>query len=155
MDNPNGWNQPPWATWTGARPRQTVADPQMRVSDAERHEIAEQLSKHFSDGRLDNAEFEERMGRAMSAKTRADLAGLLTDLPRLDPSGMQASPPPPHRRRPRLIAILALVFVAMVVASSLSFPWHVPWVPFLLVGFLIWHRHGHGYRHQHHHGGIL
>ena len=33
------------------------------------------------DGRLDAAEFKERLDQAMSAKTRADLAGLLTDLP--------------------------------------------------------------------------
>ena len=58
-------------------------NPNMRVSDAERNEIGEQLSKHFSDGRLDSAEFQERLDRAMSAKTRADLSGLLVDLPSL------------------------------------------------------------------------
>ena len=51
--------------------------PQMRVSDAERHEIADILSKHFADGRLDDVEFNERLDKAMRAKTRGDLAGLL------------------------------------------------------------------------------
>ena len=43
--------------------------------------IADRLARHFSDGRLDQAEFEDRLDRAMRAKTRADLIGLLSDLP--------------------------------------------------------------------------
>ncbi len=53
----------------------------MRVSDAERTAIADRLAKHFSEGRLDEAEFNDRLDRAMSAKTMADLTGLLSDLP--------------------------------------------------------------------------
>ncbi|HSZ42376.1 MAG TPA: DUF1707 domain-containing protein [Trebonia sp.] len=53
----------------------------MRVSDAERAEVADRLATHYSDGRLDKAEFDERVARAMSAKTRADLNGLFDDLP--------------------------------------------------------------------------
>lgn len=56
-------------------------DPRMRVSDADRAEIADRLAKHYSDGRLDQAEFDDRLDRAMRAKTRADLVGLLADLP--------------------------------------------------------------------------
>ncbi len=60
------------ASWPGA---------DMRVGDAERAEIADRLARHFSDGRLDEAEFGERLDRAMRAKTMADLSGLLSDLP--------------------------------------------------------------------------
>jgi hypothetical protein len=60
------------ASWPGA---------EMRVGDAERTEIADRLARHFSDGRLDEAEFSERLDRAMRAKTMADLSGLLSDLP--------------------------------------------------------------------------
>ena len=71
------------ASWPGA---------EMRVGDAERAEIADLLSKHFSDGRLDEAEFSERLDRAMRAKTMADLSGLLSDLPASDaPPGQQGS----------------------------------------------------------------
>src|SRR5215471_7153623 len=59
----------------------TFTDPQMRISDADRADVADRLSKHYSDGRLDQAEFNERLDRAMKAKTQADLAGLFTDLP--------------------------------------------------------------------------
>lgn len=58
-----------------------VSSEQLRVSDAERSKVAETLSRHFGDGRLDHAELEERLQAAMSAKTRGDLAPLLADLP--------------------------------------------------------------------------
>jgi len=85
MSNPVSPPQPPTkamrrASWPGA---------EMRVGDAERAEIADLLAKHFSDGRLDEAEFSERLDRAMRAKTMADLAGLLSDLPGGEPGSPQ------------------------------------------------------------------
>src|SRR5215469_3803014 len=56
-------------------------DPDLRASDAERDAVANQLGQHFQDGRLDHAEFDERLGAAMAAKTRRDLEALLEDLP--------------------------------------------------------------------------
>jgi GntR family transcriptional regulator len=53
----------------------------LRVSDAEREAVADLLAGHFAAGRLDRAEFEDRVGRAISARTRADLSGLLAGLP--------------------------------------------------------------------------
>jgi hypothetical protein len=73
------------ADWPGA---------DLRAGDAERAEMADRLSKHFSDGRLDEAEFSERMDRAMRAKTMADLSGLLSDLP-----ATESGPVPPGGRR--------------------------------------------------------
>ena len=46
-------------------------------------DVAERLSHHFADGRLDQAEFSARLDRATGAKTRRDLDGLFDDLPRL------------------------------------------------------------------------
>ena len=54
---------------------------QIRIGDAERTEVADRLARHFSDGRLDETEFGERLDRAMRAKTMADLSVLLADLP--------------------------------------------------------------------------
>src|SRR5260370_5357133 len=71
-------------------------DPAMRVSDTDRSEIADRLAKHYSDGRLDKAEFEQRLDQALQAKTRADLIGLLADLPDGD-----GGPPPRDPHRPR------------------------------------------------------
>jgi hypothetical protein len=59
-------------------------NPDLRVSDAERTEVAERLGHHYSDGRLNQDEFNERVERAMGAKTQSDLTGLFDDLPSLD-----------------------------------------------------------------------
>ena len=53
----------------------------LRVSDAEREAVTDRLAEHFAAGRLDQAEFDDRVERAMSAKTRADLSGLFAGLP--------------------------------------------------------------------------
>jgi len=108
----------------------------MRVGDAERNEVAEALSRHYSDGRLDETEFKERLDRTMGAKTRADLAGILTDLPRLTPP---APPAAPERHRSR-----AALWIALAVVFLVALPWHAagpwwwsPWItriPWLVVG---------------------
>jgi GntR family transcriptional regulator len=57
------------------------SDQHLRLSDAEREAVTDRLAEHFAAGRLDQAEFDDRVGRAMSAKTRADLSGLFAGLP--------------------------------------------------------------------------
>ena len=54
----------------------------MRVSDADRDQAIAELSEHYQAGRLTTEEFEDRSGRALQARTTADLADLFTDLPR-------------------------------------------------------------------------
>ena len=68
-------------SWTRRISRPGYND-SMRVSDAERAEVADLLGRHYSDGRLDKQEFDERAARAMSAKTRGDLDGLFDEGPR-------------------------------------------------------------------------
>ena len=110
-----------------------ASDQHMRVSDAERQAVADRLAEHFSSGRLDQAEFDERVGKAMGAKTRADLNGLFDDLPETgapaatDPTGPTGQPRRRHRH-PILLAAL-IVFVAIAAA-------HVVW-PLLWIGFLV------------------
>ena len=60
--------------------RGVYSDQHLRVSDADRQAVTDRLSQHFADGRLDQAEFDDRVGRAMSAKTRGDLRELFADL---------------------------------------------------------------------------
>jgi hypothetical protein len=127
-----------WAGSWGPRP----PDPSIRVGDAERNQVAEALSQHFSAGRIDDTELKERLDRAMSAKTGADLAGLMDDLPPLTP---QPQPPPPPRRGRGLVWV-ALAFLLLATVSA---PWHagawpwwprIPWVLFGVVAFLLWRR---------------
>ena len=108
-----------------------ASDQHMRVSDAERQAVADRLAEHFSSGRLDQAEFDERVGRAMSAKTRADLDGLFDDLPETGaPAATEPTAGQPRRRTSHPILLAALiVFVAIAAA-------HVVW-PLLWIGFLV------------------
>ncbi len=109
--------------------RQRAADATMRVSDAERAEVADQLAQHYGDGRLDQAELDERLGRAMSAKTHADLAGITADLPPLGtrPAAASARVPAPRSRAgrpwPRLLPIVLLVLLVITAWHGLWLPW--------------------------------
>lgn len=53
----------------------------LRVADAEREQLIDELREHAGAGRLTPEELEERVGRAYSASTRADLDALRADLP--------------------------------------------------------------------------
>jgi hypothetical protein len=117
--------------------RAGFSDQHMRVSDAERQEVTDRLAEHFASGRLDQAEFDDRVGRAMGAKTRADLGGLFSDLP---DTGAPVGPEHPrYRRRHRhpillLAAVIALIVVATHVAAWFFVPWL--WAGFAVVAVL-------------------
>lgn len=66
-----------------ARRSASASDPRLdlRVSDAERNQVADELQRAAGDGRLDIDELEERLERAYAAKTYRDLQPLLFDLP--------------------------------------------------------------------------
>jgi hypothetical protein len=55
--------------------------PELRVSHEERDQVAEQLRIAAGDGRLTAEELDERLERALTARTGGELAVLLTDLP--------------------------------------------------------------------------
>jgi hypothetical protein len=117
----------------------------MRVSDAERAEMADTLSKHYADGRLDDAEFKDRLDRAMGAKTRADLNGLLADLP---PVLNEVTTPRPGVVRRAWWAFTVFAIVALTIGAAVSFAtFHVPWFLVFVVLFIVW-RSG---RFHHHH----
>jgi Domain of unknown function (DUF1707) len=127
----------------------------LRVSDAERAEVADRLSKHYSDGRLDQAEFDERVDRAMRAKTQSDLSGLFDDLPGPEESEPARAPEatnlaPRRDRRPHRhpVLFLALMVVAFLALTHALVELYIPW---LLIGVLAvlwlvygpWHHHHH------------
>jgi hypothetical protein len=107
------------------------SDEHLRVSDAERQAVADRLGQHFADGRLDQAEFDDRVGRAMGAKTRADLSGLFSDLPE---AGAPAVTDRPFRRRRRHPVLIFVLLVLFVMATAHAVLWAT--LPWLWVGFL-------------------
>ena len=52
-----------------------------RIGDAERDAAVESLQEHMSLGRLTSEEFDERMSKALQARTQGDMAALFADLP--------------------------------------------------------------------------
>ena len=99
------------------------SDQHLRVSDAERNAVAERLGVYFSEGRLDQAEFDERVSRAMTAKTRGDLEGLFDDLPDPEPAGApgKGGPSAPYRARRRHGGpVRPFLFVALVIALAVA-----------------------------------
>ena len=126
-----------WRDPAGRYRVQPLSDLHLRVSDAERHEVAERLSRHFADGRLDQAEFDARLGRATAAVTRGDLHGLFDDLPPLDDD-----PAPARHRHRRLVPLLvAVLLVAIAIEAAVSMV-RVPWLLVIVVAALLWHRFG-------------
>ena len=59
--------------------------PAIRASDQERDAATQRLQEAFAVGRLDDAEFDQRMRTALSARTRPELDELLADLPQPSP----------------------------------------------------------------------
>ena len=53
----------------------------IRIGTDEREQAVKALGEHFAQGRLEPAEFEERMTAAYAARTAAELDRLFDDLP--------------------------------------------------------------------------
>lgn len=128
----------------------------MRAADSDRERVAERLRVAHADGRLDLAEYDERVQQAWAARTYGELDTLTADLP-----GTQAAVPAPRDRdnepqghhwhgRGGRAAVTAwasasainLVIWAIVCLSTMSwiYPWWVwvagPWGAMLLAGRL-------------------
>ena len=64
------------------QPRGGPNDPaQLRISDAERHQVAEILRQAAGEGRLDLDELDQRLEATYAARTYADLVPITLDLP--------------------------------------------------------------------------
>lgn len=92
----------------------------LRVSDEERHRVAERLREAAGDGRLTLAELDERLGAAYAARTYAELAPLTRDLP-----ATGARPPLPVA--PAAAAVGERTWAAAVLSGlDRRGPWVVP-----------------------------
>jgi hypothetical protein len=67
----------------------------MRISDADRHQVAEILREAAGEGRIDIEELDERLEATYAARTYADLAPITLDLPADRPTQAPVSRPMP------------------------------------------------------------
>ena len=150
------------ASWITDRPAEhaSLLDPGLRLSDADRSEVAERLSQHYADGRLDHAELDERLDRAMGARTVADLDGIFAGLPTgVGPTAValsagavgartgravrqrpSAGDPARRASRPQRARWLLVVAVLAAIAGQLLDGMHGGWWVIALVAIL-WVRH--------------
>ena len=121
-------------------------DADLRASDDERNAVADKLSRHYAEGRLDEAEFKDapRHGHVGHHPRRPQRA-----VPRPPALPSEPAPPPPRHRR-----VLPWVFLVafLALAAGATMPWyplyHVPWLLIAVVGFFLWRRAvGHAHWH--------
>lgn len=122
-----------------------AADRPMRASDDDRDRVVEILREQVTQGRLTFEEFEERIGRAYTAKTWDDLRALTNDLPvQMVFPGERAAQTPANTLGPRtrdlgryqhrqawLLPALLCGVVALIAVGAWSLS------PFMLLG-LVW-----------------
>lgn len=134
-------------------------DPHVRIADSDRERAMADLAVHYTDGRLDHEEYDERLDAVWTARTRADLAVLFADLPRQPvayPPPVKAAAPRSRRRgRVPLLPVLALLIALSIIAGA---PLWLLIFPLMFVrsrhahthapthGFAGGPGHGHGYR---------
>jgi uncharacterized protein DUF1707 len=102
---------------------------EMRAGDKDRQAVADKLKQALDEGRLDLAEYDERLQQTYAAKTYGDLDGLLDDLPGLagppavatssEPAATSPAPPPTRSEKTgRLVRMWLGGFGGVFVVSS-------------------------------------
>ena len=117
-----------YVRWSGNAPR--ARDSHMRASQAERERVVDRLRAHAGEGRLDIDELEQRAEAAYSAKTRGELADLLTDLPESRPRSGGVR---------QVVALgslaIALVPLALAIAIFSLAPAGISWIGWPILGW--------------------
>ena len=85
---------------TGPQDPAAAGRDRLRACHADREQVLETLKDAFVRGRLTKDELDTRAGRALAARTYADLAPLTADIPPAPAATGAAHPPAPARRRP-------------------------------------------------------
>ena len=88
-----------------AVPEIQASGTEIRASDLERDAATHRLQAAFAEGRLDDAEFDERMRTSLTARTRSQLDQLITDLPDSLPGAPGREVAAPAGRPPGRFAI--------------------------------------------------
>ena len=130
----------------------------MRVSDAERQRVIDELRRHCAAGRLDVDEYAARLERAMTASSLEELDSLRSDLPMLrigEPAGhsdpriwargsvpdrlseakRDDGAPGGLRLAALAVAVLSVALVLAVIVLSVAVSW--TWAAVLLAGWVI------------------
>ena len=109
----------------GGLQRRPVADAsQLRISDDDRHKVAEVLRTAAGEGRIDLSELDERLEATYAAKTYGDLVPITADLPVAGQQQIVA--PVPQSRSPLLPATSHATSFSIMGDCSRRGVWEVP-----------------------------
>jgi Domain of unknown function (DUF1707) len=111
-------------------PAGSPRDRSFRVGDKERDAVSEILRRAHVEGRLDEDEFQSRLERCLTAKTYADLDGLIADFPR---DGADAGPAQ-RSRRPWPVPFM---FLPLAVIAAIAIGGHAAWLAIPLIFFFV------------------
>ncbi len=125
-------------------------DRDVRIGDSERQQAMRLLGEHFSAGRLELAEYDQRCQDSAAARFRSELQPLFADLPAPHPDVLAAAAPPQPRpparssggggfplRKVALIAGAAILGVALLLTlKQLGLVLLIPLAIALWSGFL-------------------
>ncbi len=89
----------------------------LRASHADREQATEQLKVAFVQGRLDNEEFDARVGQALTARTYTELAAVIADLPAA-PTAAQPPEPGAVRGEARVLRPGAVLAAATAIYAG-------------------------------------
>jgi hypothetical protein len=96
----------------------------LRAGHADREQVIETLKDAFVHGRLTRDELGERTGRALVARTRADLAALTVDNPLARARTGPARPPAVAPRRP-LVRATVMSGICLVIMGAAMWAHHI------------------------------
>lgn len=121
----------------GMNKRSGTYNRRLRASDADREAMAARLRQHYTEGRLDAEEYNERIERCYATKTVGELDDLLLDLPRTEPQRQEPDRTPyGYRYRPPWrFAVIVPFVVALIIVSALTGA-HLLWLAWPLFFFV-------------------
>jgi hypothetical protein len=110
----------------------------VRIGDAERDEAAQALGDHFSAGRLDREEYDERLEAVFAARVGSDLSAVFRDLPAPHPGQPRRPSRPAARHAPHFPFVpVMLILVGVIIFTG---AWWVLWIGLGL--WMLSHRFG-------------
>ena len=105
---------------------------QLRISDEDRHQVAEVLRKAAGEGRIDLEELDERLEATYKAKTYGDLVPITADLPVRTTGALPGTPPvappavPPAGPHPMVPATTYETSISFMSECARRGVWRVP-----------------------------
>ena len=90
-----------------------------RASDIDLEQAISALKTAFVQGRLTSDEFDTRVGQALASRTRAELAAITADIPRLKPAYRSVRPVILSARRPNPPALGVKSGVCVTVSAAI------------------------------------